>query len=723
MESTNPSILPVEWWGGLECTINRVGDHYFDQLSRSNHYARLPDLDRFAELGIRTLRYPVLWEKVAPDAPDQTDWHWADASLHQLRKLNVRVVAGLVHHGSGPRYATLDNPAFAEGLARYARSVAARYPWIDAYTPVNEPLTTARFCGLYGHWYPHRRDDLSFARMLLNQCRATVLAMREIRKIQPAAQLVQTEDFGQTHSLPSLSYQADFENERRWLTFDLLCGKVDQQHPMWNYFRWVGIPETELAFFLENPCPPDVLGINHYVTSERYLDERLENYPPHQYGGNHRHRYVDTEAVRIPQVTPAGPYKLFTQVWERYRLPVAITEVHLGCTREEQMRWLTQIWQAASQLKAAGADVRGVTAWALLGSFDWDCLLTQQRDCYEPGVFDLRSPEPRPTALARLIRQTGTLTHPVVAGKGWWQQNHHKLSKETSGNRLERPLLITGATGTLGQAFARICTQRGLSYHLLNRQELDITDENTVSQIVRKMQPWAVINTAGYVRVAQAEEEPERCYRENVTGAVHLATVCSQLGIPLLTFSTDLVFDGTKRQPYVESDPVCPTTVYGSSKAEAERRVQAILSSALIIRTSAFFSPWDAYNFVTLLIRAFQSGNPFDAAHAQVSPTYVPDLVHNCLDLLIDGETGIWHLTNTGAVTWAEFGRQAALRAGIDPVLVEAWHQMQTGQIAGKPLLSTALLSERANLMPSLATALARYTNETTHMVQEPNWL
>ena len=103
-----------------------------------------------------------------------------------------------------------------------ARAVAERYPWVDAYTPVNEPLTTARFSALYGHWHPHSRDSKTFIRVLLTQIRAVVTAMHAIREINRDAQLIQTEDLGKTFSTRQLAYQAEFENERRWLTYDLL---------------------------------------------------------------------------------------------------------------------------------------------------------------------------------------------------------------------------------------------------------------------------------------------------------------------------------------------------------------------------------------------------------------------------------------------------------------------------------------------------------------------
>ncbi len=228
-----PSPAPaLELWAGVESTVNRVGDHYFDQSVRNGHDARPGDLDLFAGLGIRALRYPILWERTAPDGLERADWRWADERLGRLRHLGVRPIVGLVHHGSGPRDTDLLDPAFPERLAAFAAAVARRYPWVEDWTPVNEPLTTARFAALYGHWYPHHRDDLSFASALLTQCRAVVLAMRAIRKTNPAARLIQTDDLGKTYSTPSLAYQADFENERRWVTFDLLAGRLTPDRPM-----------------------------------------------------------------------------------------------------------------------------------------------------------------------------------------------------------------------------------------------------------------------------------------------------------------------------------------------------------------------------------------------------------------------------------------------------------------------------------------------------------
>lgn len=720
----------VELWGGVECTVNRVGEEYFDQLERSGHAARASDLDLFAGLGVRAMRYPVLWERTAPDGLERADWTWADERLARLRELNIRPIVGLAHHGSGPRETSLVERSFAGKLAAYARAVAERYPWVEDYTPVNEPLTTARFSGLYGHWYPHGRDDLTFARALLTQCRAIVLSMRAIRQINPAARLIQTEDLGKTYSTRTLFYQAEFENERRWLSYDLLAGRVTRDHAMWSYLRSVGIEEASLDWLIENNCPPDIIGINHYLTSERFLDERVGRYPACSHSGNNRHAYADVEAVRVCAEGTAGPRALMKEAWQRYGSPLAITEAHLGCTREEQLRWLKEIWDGAHELKQEGVDVRAVTAWSLLGAYDWHNLLTRDEGQYEPGVFDLRAPRPRPTALARMLSDLSRgleHDHPVLDAPGWWRRlerlqyapvtrRPHSPANSLQGVNIKggiaRPLLISGATGTLGRAFARICEARGLSYHLLSRPEMDVADASSIERALAKYEPWAVINTAGYVRVDEAERDSEKCMRENARGPLTLAQACARSGLKLVTFSSDLVFDGKKETPYVETDETSPLNVYGQSKAEAERKVLSELPDALVVRTSAFFGPWDEHNFVAIALRALASGQRFRAADdAFISPTYVPDLVHATLDLLIDNERGIWHLANAGALAWADFARCAAEVCGLDARLVEGCSTQSLNLAAPRPRYSV-LTSERGALLPSLASALARYMRE-----------
>ena len=712
-------------WGGVECTINRVGDVYHSQLERSGLASRIEGMRKFGKLGISTLRFPILWERVKPKENEKANWSWSDRGLAILGELGIEPIAGLLHHGSGPRFTSLVDPAFPAKFEAYASAVAERYPNITKFTPVNEILTTARFSGLYGFWYPHGRDEATFRIALLNQCKATVLGMAAIRRHIPSAQLVQTDDLGKTYSTPLLAYQAKMNNELRWLSWDLLCGRVDTHHYLWDWLtRSCGATAGELMWFVENACTPDLIGVDYYVTSERVIDHRLDRYPSRVHGGNGRHSYADIEAARCLATPTGGIGPLLDEVWSRYKLPIAITEVHIDSTREEQMRWLMEIWQAAQGARKRGVDIRAVTAWALMGSFDWNSLCTRANGYYESSAFDLRGPEPRPTAVARLMSQLAagsTPKDPALASPGWWKRagRHHckpfRLALPKSARRATSrpsgapPILITGASGGLGRAFARACEHRGLNYHQLTRQEMDIADDVSVDAAYARYQPWAIINAAGYARVDDAEHEMQRCYRENTLGPEVLAALCARHAIPFVTFSTDLVFDGRQRAPYVEDDMVGPLSVYGLSKANAEDAVLERHPAALVIRTSSFFGHIGPHDGIGVALQRLREGRPVHASNdLTVTPTYVPDLVNISLDLLNDREHGIWHLTNGEALTWAEFTLRAAQLASVDHRNLHARPSADLKFTANRPTYS-ALGSSRSSLMPSLANALGRY--------------
>jgi dTDP-4-dehydrorhamnose reductase len=408
--------MTIELWGGVECTVNRVGDTYFDQLDRNGHLSRPDDIDAFADLGLTGLRVPIIWERCLESFDD------FDPMLQRVKERGLRAIAGLCHHGSGPRHTSLLHPTFATELAEYAGRVARAYPWIIDYTPVNEPLTTARFSALYGHWYPHARETGLFLRALVNETVATILSMRAINEVDPWARLVQTEDLALTHSTRHLKYQADFENVRRFLSLDLLCGMVDRAHPMYFYMLRHGIGQHELEWFQENARRPDVIGINYYFTSERYIDEDVSKYPKWSHGGNGRHTYADVHVGMVEGSGMMGHAHALETVYNRYKIPVALTEVHAGCGIEDQMRWLWSAWQGCHD---ANAEVVALTSWALLGSFDWNQLVTALGDHYEPGAFDIRSGKREPTNVASMLQalaKWGHYKHNYLYEKGWWHR-------------------------------------------------------------------------------------------------------------------------------------------------------------------------------------------------------------------------------------------------------------------------------------------------------------
>jgi dTDP-4-dehydrorhamnose reductase len=412
----------LELWGGIECTVNRVGNVRFDQLERSGHDSRLSDLNQFAALGIKTMRYPVLWERVAPNGLDTADWSTVDLQLQRLRDLGIAPIVGLVHHGSGPDETSLLDPKFPEKLSRFAAAVAERYPWVTSFCPINEPLTTARFSGLYGHWHPHGVDDHVFAAVLLNQCRAIIQAMRAIRRINPRAKLVVTEDVAPTYSTRSLAYQGEFENHRRWSSIDLLCGRLIRGTRIREHLDWLGVDSAELDWFEDNPCCPDLVGIDYYPTSERFLDENFQIYPPSTRGGNADSDYADVDAVRVRKEGIAGHLSILKEVWQRYRIPIALTECHIACNVDQQISWFNESWRAAETAISQGIPVKGVTLWSLLGAFDWDTLCTRNRGYYEPGAFDISSGLPVPTKLAYAAAAIAQGIHLPDVTTGWWRR-------------------------------------------------------------------------------------------------------------------------------------------------------------------------------------------------------------------------------------------------------------------------------------------------------------
>jgi dTDP-4-dehydrorhamnose reductase len=140
-----------------------------------------------------------------------------------------------------------------------------------------------------------------------------------------------------------------------------------------------------------------------------------------------------------------------------------------------------------------------------------------------------------------------------------------------------------------------------------------------MQEVLAQMKPWAVINAAGYVNVDKAEGESKQCFDANCAGPAALAALCHEQRIPFLSFSSDLVFNGTKGEPYTESDVAEPLNVYGWSKASGEKAILENNPKALVVRTSSFFGPWDGYNFVHKTVCALREGRLVEAASVHVA--------------------------------------------------------------------------------------------------------
>jgi dTDP-4-dehydrorhamnose reductase len=630
----------LELWGGHECTVNRVRNRYLDQTVLSGHQDRLSDLQLFADLGLKSLRYPVLWERVSPERPDERDFSWSDERLNEIRRLGINPIVGLCHHGSGPKYTSLiDDEGFAVGLAEHARATAERYPWVRDWTPVNEPLTTARFSALYGIWYPHTRNEGAFWRALLNEIDATRLCMREICRVNPDARLVQTEDMGFCHATPPMQAQADYENERRWITWDLLCGMVEPGHSLWDRICAWGY-EDRLRAIAEDPCPPDVLGLNHYLSSERLLDHRVELYPDALRGGDGPGAYVNIEAVRTVAKGQIGIGTILAETWARYGRTIAITECHNGCTREEQMRWFDEVWRAAEAAQAEGIDLVAVATWGLLGSYDWNRLLAEEAGFYEAGVYDLSQGTPRPTAMVQLLKELAAgqrPTAPALKGLGWWRRHdrffdqvidlHDPCERRplpATDTDAARPLLIVGAHCPRRDALVQACEHRHLAHAVVDARVCDLgAIADCLERQIAESNAWAVVNLA-----AHAETD--------------IAAVAARRGMQLVSWRV------------------------------GEPRAGAPGGQALLIGSDELITRHDLQEFADHVLESLRSGQTFRAASDRVAPgVYLPDAANTVLDLLIDGTRGPLRLAAAPSVSWAELACFIGKEAGLDHYLVE----------------------------------------------------
>jgi dTDP-4-dehydrorhamnose reductase len=351
--------------------------------------------------------------------------------MGKLQRLGLEPIVGLLHHGSGPGGRSLLDPDFPAAFAAYARQVAERYPWVESWLPINEPTTTARFTALYGWWEPHATSHVDFAAALVQQCRAIRAAIRAIRAVIPRARLVVNEDVGRTVSTPALREQAEFDSERRWAAIDLLTGRLRRRDLLWRYLASAG-QEGAIRELVGDPEPPELIGLDYYVTSDRFLDERLERYPAGTWGGNGRQRYADVELVRVERDDVDGWSARIDETFERYGRPVALTEVALAGDPDDRAAWFSEAFDAAWAARARGIDVVAVTAWAAFGATGWDHLLAESHGTYEPGVFEVRAGRVTGTPLADTIRRVAHARHAsngpgsIAPGPspepGWWRR-------------------------------------------------------------------------------------------------------------------------------------------------------------------------------------------------------------------------------------------------------------------------------------------------------------
>ncbi|HLV00102.1 MAG TPA: dTDP-4-dehydrorhamnose reductase [Acidobacteriota bacterium] len=226
-------------------------------------------------------------------------------------------------------------------------------------------------------------------------------------------------------------------------------------------------------------------------------------------------------------------------------------------------------------------------------------------------------------------------------------------------------IMITGATGMLGQALAR-SFQAEHHVHALSSRDLDITQRSAVEATVKRIQPDVILHAAAYTRVDDAERDQESAYKVNALGTANIAAAGFRIGARVVYYSSDYVFNGSQRRPYREWDPPAPINEYGRSKLAGENLLRDLHPRHLIIRTSWLFGP-GGKNFVNRIIQLAGERDELKIVDDQRGcPTYTPDLAAATLELVKRGSLGTYHVTNSNDCSWFEFAGEIVTKAGLN---------------------------------------------------------
>lgn len=361
----------MEFLTGFESTYMPLHDTDVLRLTRHDERWR-QDLTLVREMGIRRLRYPLPWHRIER-ARGCYEWGWLDEVLAGMRELGLAPIADPLHHTSFPRWLAdgFLNPDFPAAYRDFCAAAARRYPWVREWTVFNEPLPTTLLCTDMAAWYPARRGEEAFYRVALNVARAICEATAAIRREQPAARFIHIDTAEGHGALDAASEEfARLLNERRFLFHDLILGRVDRGHALYDRLhRLGGAGERELRWFREHAARIDVLGLDYYAHCE------------HQF---HRSGPV------CPSQAPLGFAALARQYHARYGLPLMLTETNIRGYVTDHISWLKYMVEQCEQLVAEGIPFEGFTWFPFIDSTDWDSLLDAPRGHIDPvGIYRL----------------------------------------------------------------------------------------------------------------------------------------------------------------------------------------------------------------------------------------------------------------------------------------------------------------------------------------------
>ncbi|PZF86723.1 family 1 glycosylhydrolase [Jiangella anatolica] len=361
--TTRPPFAPgsLTWAVGIEdtCVYPPDGAPPLDEHALTGHDEHWrDDLELAGKLGATVVRYGVSWPRTHV-APGTFDWDRLDeVTEYAAGDLGLTLVADLVHYGT-PRWlpGSFADPGYVDAVAEFAGALAERYAGrITHFTPLNEPVTTASFCGLRGIWPPRMTGWDGWTAVAVPIAAGIARAAHAIRAAQPDARIVHVE--AATHvrtSEPGLESQRRLLTDIGWLPTDLALGRVSGEHPMRDWLLRHGADADLLGELVAHPAPVDLIGVNYYP----------ELTP----------RNLTTVGGEVLQVTydrgADGLREALLAFRDRYGLPLLVTETSVEGDDDRREAWLTDSVAELRRLRAGGLDVRGYTWWPMLDFVDW----------------------------------------------------------------------------------------------------------------------------------------------------------------------------------------------------------------------------------------------------------------------------------------------------------------------------------------------------------------
>jgi beta-glucosidase len=359
-----------------------AGHRALDEYELTQHYRFwAEDLGLAADAGATAIRYGFPWYRLNP-APGRFAWDWADRVVDRLDELGLEAIVDLVHYGT-PLW--LDNSFlhhdFPARLAEYAAGLAARYRGrLTLWTPMNEPQLTAMHCGEQGVWPPRLTGQDGYVKLVRALVRGVVAAQQAVAEASGGqASFVHVEaTFRYAGATDAFAAEVELLRARRFLIQDLLCGRVDDGHPLAGYLRGNGFGDDDLAWCAANPAIPDVMGVNYYPHLSTTVYRAGETLP----------------VARRPRRDDwtAGCEEVIRAFADRYRRPVMLTETSVAGTVEQRLDWLDASLELVVGLRRQGVEIVGYTWWPLFDLVDWayrDAVGAVGEHLVPMGLYDL----------------------------------------------------------------------------------------------------------------------------------------------------------------------------------------------------------------------------------------------------------------------------------------------------------------------------------------------